>query len=260
LTFDNENYIPAHERNELVQGIDGYAAVGSADADMKAEYLAFVSHEWKDEKCAVATEEGRVGIRSERESVASSLMGKSALKFGAKLDEVYKTYASSNVLGRIKAVSFDVVFKTHAKSSGQLKLVMDQWTYFMHVTTQNSESFRDILQYVSAGNKFGANVGKYIQFGDWLPGQQQAKDIGSSFVRSNGAFMVSSTSPKMVADDGDYDDEAASNPYDRDMINDEAVGLAQFNAFSPAEYELSDRARKEIARYKKKHGKMPEDF
>jgi hypothetical protein len=258
LTFDNENYIPTHERNELVQAIDGYSSIGVADADMKADYLAFVSQDWKGEKCAVATEEGRAGIRSERDSVASSLMGKSALKFGQKLDEVYKTYATSNSFGRIKALSFDVVFKTHARSSGQLKLVMDQWTYFIHVISLNSDSFREILQYVTASNKFGASVGKYISFGDWLPGQQQAKDVGSSFVRSNGAFMVSSTSAKMVSEDGEYDEEIATNPYDRDMINDEAIGLAQYNAFSPAEYELSDRARKEIARYQKKHGKMPE--
>jgi len=260
LTFDNENYIPAHERNELVQAIDGFGAVGTADADMKADYLAFVSHNWKDEKCAVATEEGRAEIRAERENVASSLTGKSAIKFGQKLDEVYKTYASTNSFGNIKSLSFDVVFKTHAKSSGQLKLVMDQWSYFIQVISQNSDSFRDILGYVTASNKFGANVGKYINFGDWLPGQQQTKDVGSTFVRSNGAFMVSSTSSSMVSEDGEYDEEAASNPYDRDMINDEAIGLAQYSSFSPAEYELSDRTRKEMARYKKKHGKLPDDL
>lgn len=257
LTFDNENYITESERDDLLNGIETLASVGSADADMKKDYLEFVGREWSD-KCAVANEDGRVALRAEREVVASALMTKSALDFSKKLEEVYKTYAASNSFGNIKNVSFDCVHRVHAKSSGQLKLVMDQWTFFVHALSQNCDSFDDILSYVTASNKFGASVGKYITFGDWLPGQQQAKNLGSNFVRHNGAFLVSSTSNKMVMTDGEYDEDAASNPYSRDMVNDEAVGLEQYNRFSPADYALSERTRRELVRYQKKHGKMPE--
>lgn len=258
LTFDNENYIPNYERDELLQGIETLASVGQADSDMKADYLAFISREWAGEKCAVANEEGRVAIRAERETVASQLMTRSAIDFGKKLDEIYKVYAANNSFGGVKNFSFDVVFKTHARSGGQLKLVMDQWTYFIHVVSQNSDSFDDVLSYVKASNKFGANVGKYISFGDWLPGQQQAKNVGNSFVRYNGAFMPTASSIKMVTDDGEFDEESASNPFGRDQVNDEWVGLEQYNRFSPAEYALSERTRREVARYQKKHGKLPD--
>jgi len=258
LTFDNENYILESERDDLLNGIEPLANIGVADADMKKEYLDFVGMDWKGEKCSVATEDGRVALRNERETVANALMAKSALDFGKKLDEVYKVYATTNAFGSIKNVSFDVVSKTHAKTSGQLKLVMDQWTYFIHTLSQNSDSFDDVLSYVTASNKFGANVGRYIQFGEWLPGQQQVKNTGSSFVRFNGAFMVSSTSNKMVLADGEYDDDSASNPYSRDMVNDEAVGLEQYNRFNPPDYALSERTKRELARYKKKYDKMPE--
>jgi hypothetical protein len=258
LTFDNENYIPNHERDELIQGIEQLANTGQADSDMKADYLAFISREWVGEKCAVATEEGRIAIRAERENVASALMARSAIDFGKKLEEVYKVYATNNTFGNIKNFSFDNVFKTHTRSSGQLKLVMDQWTYFIHMISTNCDSFDDILSYITASNKFGVSVGKYISFGDWLPGQQQVKNVGNIFVRYNGAFMPTATSIKMVTDDGEFDEESASNPYGRDMCNDEAVGLEQYNRYSPAEYALSERTRKEIARYQKKHGKLPD--
>jgi hypothetical protein len=260
LTFDNENYILESERDDLITGIESLASVGTADADIKKGYLDFVSLEWPNEKCAVATEEGRTALRAERDTVATALMAKSALDFGRKLDEVYKTYATNNTFGGVKNVSFDIVFRTHARSSGQLRLIMEQWSYFIHALSQNCDSFSDILEYVTVSNKFGTNLGKYIQFGDWQQGLQQVKNMGNIFVRYNGAFFAHCTSSKMVKADGEFDEEAAENPYSRDMVNDEMVGLEQYNKFSPAEYGLSDRAKKELARYKKKHGKLPEDL